>query len=69
MRIAASLLSGPPVDLAEDVPGLDRHNAALVLAAIAHANGSHESSDMTFDTDGKPAGFHALGSLHPWLEG
>lgn len=25
-------------DLSEDVPGLDRQPAALVLAAVAHAN-------------------------------
>ncbi|MFT8395936.1 hypothetical protein [Propionibacterium sp.] len=66
VRIAASLLGGPPVDLAEDIPGLDRHNAALVLAALAHANGSHEDSDMTFDAEGNRAGFADLGSLYPW---
>jgi len=43
---AASLSElGVPVDLADAVTGLDRHNLALVLAALSHANGSHEHKD------------------------
>jgi len=46
LRIAASLSElGVPVDLADAVTGLDRHNLALVLAALSHANGSHEHKD------------------------
>ena len=46
LRIAASLSElGVPVDLADAVTGLDRHNLALVVAAISHANGSHEHKD------------------------
>jgi len=46
LRIAASLSElGVPVDLADAVTGLDRHNLALVLAAVSHANGSHEHKD------------------------
>lgn len=56
-RIAASLLGGTPVDLSEDLPGLDRNLARLVLAAVAHANGSHEDSEVMF---GAPE------SLYPW---
>jgi len=37
LRIAASLAAGIPVDLADAVTGLDRHNLALVLAALSHA--------------------------------
>lgn len=53
---------------AEDVPGLDRVNADLVLAAIAHANGSHEGAEMDFDEDGRPTGISALPTLHAWPE-
>lgn len=42
LRIAASLLGGPPVDLSRNLPGLDREHFQLVLAAVAHANGRHE---------------------------
>ncbi len=46
LRIAASLSElGVPVDLADAVTGLDRHNLALVLAAVSHANGAHEHKD------------------------
>ncbi len=69
VRIAASLLGGPPVDLAEDVTGLDRTHMALVLAALAHANGSHEHSGITYDQAGHPAGFERLSTLYPWPEG
>lgn len=40
VRIAVSLLGGQPVDLSENIPGLDAPTLALVLDAIAHANGS-----------------------------
>lgn len=68
VRIAASLLGGVPVDLSEDVPGLDRRNLALVLAAIAHANGSHEHSVIRYGEDGAPQGFERVPSLYPWLK-
>lgn len=42
LRIAASLLGGPPVDLSRNLAGLDREHLQLVLAAIARANGSNE---------------------------
>lgn len=46
LRIAASLLGGPPVDLSRNLAGLDREHLQLVLAAVAHASGSHEHSPM-----------------------
>lgn len=67
VRIAASLLGGPPVDLAEEISGLDRPALALVLAALAHANGSHQHSDMTFDVDGRPR-IERLPALVAWPE-
>lgn len=68
VRIAASLLGGPPVALADEVTGVGQENLALVLAAIAHANGSHEASSVEFDDEGRPARFVQRGSLYPWPE-
>lgn len=63
-------ISGPsgdhPVSLYEDLPGLDRRGLLLVLAAIAHASGSHEHSDVVLDDDGRPRGFRRLDSAYPW---
>lgn len=44
LRIAASLLGGPPVDLSGNLAGLDREHLQLVLAAVAHASGVQERS-------------------------
>ena len=41
LRAAASLADGQPVDLGDLAAGLDRVGLALVLAAVAHAGGSH----------------------------
>ncbi len=66
VRVAASLLGGPAVDLAEDIPGLDRDSADLVLAAIAHANGSHQHSGFVYNEEGRPTGTTRYETLHPW---
>lgn len=66
IRIAVSLLEGPPVELAEVLPGLDREHLSLVLAAVAHAGGSHEISETEFTSDGTPSGSTRLGALYPW---
>jgi len=69
LRLAHSMAAGP---LNDDVPGLDRANIAIVLAAIAHLGGTHEHSDIVPDPDGKylvngePASIKRLGSLYPW---
>ena len=72
LRIAHSLAAG---ELGALVPGLDRDVAAIVLAALAHANGSHEhSGPPTPDQAGKlvdpGSGQRStcalLPSLHPW---
>ncbi|GHE06885.1 hypothetical protein GCM10011381_00550 [Klenkia taihuensis] len=42
LRAAASLAEGQPVALGDLAAGLDRPRLALLLAAIAHAGGSHE---------------------------
>lgn len=68
VRIAASLLDGPPVNLYDDIAGIDREHLVLVLAAIAHANGSHEHSGLVYNDDGRPTGFTRLGSAFGWPE-
>jgi len=44
LRIAGSLLGGPPVDLSRNLAGLDREHLQLVLVAAAHASGVQERS-------------------------
>ena len=65
VRIAASLLGGPAVDLSEDISGIDRESVALVLAVIAHATGSHEDSGIEIGPD-ETLAFSHLPSLFPW---
>ena len=45
LAVVAGLLGGDPVDLVDVAPGLDRANLTLVLAAVAHAGGSHQHTD------------------------
>jgi hypothetical protein len=63
LLIAGSLGSAKnhTVNLSEVLPGLDRANLAFVVAAVAHAGGSHEHSD--FGPDGRAVRFP---SLAPW---
>ena len=76
LRIAAALLGGRPVNLYQDIPGQDRDHVQLVLAAIAHASGSHEHSGRLVPdpegryraSDGTRLSFRRLGSLYPWPE-
>ena len=72
LRIAHSLAAG---ELGALVPGLDRDVTAMVLAAVAHANGSHEHSGaptpdpagrLVDPGSGKRFSFALLPSLHPW---
>lgn len=66
LMIAASLADvGVEVNLGDCIPGLDRKILNLVLAAIAHAGGSHEHSDFIVNADGT-ASFELLPSLYPW---
>ena len=69
LRIVASLAGGTPVNLYADLPGLDREHMQLVLAAMAHANGSHEHADLHIDHQRGGAVLDGrLLSLHPWPE-
>lgn len=49
-----------------DVAGIDREHVDLILAAIAHAAGTHEGSVATFNPDGRITGFTQPGTLHAW---
>ena len=55
LRIAASIGSddAPPAPLAEVLTGLDRRTLHLVLAAIAHAGGSHQQCAIVIEGDGR----------------
>ena len=65
--LAASLAEDVPVVLGDLVPGLDRENLDLVLAAIAHAGGSHQHANISVHEDGTVTrGKGLLDSLHPW---
>lgn len=70
LRLTRSLAGGEPVNLNDDIVGLDRELVQLVLAAIAHAAGSHQhGGEIQFDQDGRPIGFGKTpGSLYSWPE-
>lgn len=66
LMLAASLADvGVEVNLGDYLPGLDRKILDLVLAAVAHAGGSHEHSDFSVNADGT-ASFEQLPSLYLW---
>lgn len=67
LLLIASIGGGTPVDLSEVLPGLDRANLSMVLAAVSHAGGSHEHSMIDLNRDGT----HSISkqtSLYPWPE-
>jgi hypothetical protein len=55
LRIAASIGSDEanPVRLGDALSGLDRPTLRLVLAAVAHAGGSHQHSSLVIDRNGR----------------
>jgi hypothetical protein len=67
LAIAASLAAGLAVDLSEVVAGLDRHVLSLVLAAVAHAGGGHETgTGIRIAPDGLGVALVALPPICPW---
>ena len=66
LRAAAGLAEGQPVDLADLTAGLDRRELTLLLAALAHAAGSHEHREVRRDDDGVPRVGPPLGPLVAW---
>jgi hypothetical protein len=65
LLLAASIAGDGPVVLGDVLPGLDRVNVDLVLAACAHAAGSHEHSDLVMLPNGQGR-FDRLPTLYPW---
>ncbi len=66
LRAAVSLADGQPVDLADLTGGLDRAELTLLLAALAHAAGSHEQREVRYDDDGVLCAGAYLGPVTPW---
>lgn len=65
LTVVAALVDRRPVDdLGDILAGLDRRTLALVLAALAHAAGSHEQADLV--RDGDQLMFVSLPALVPW---
>lgn len=68
--VALSLLAGGDhaVDLSQVLPGVDRHGMDLVLAAVAHAGGSHADRAIERNEYGNATGGigRRLPPLHPW---
>lgn len=67
VRLAASLIGEEKVNLNDELSGNDRGTTALLLAAVAHASGSHEGSDVRYDAEGAPY-FVRPGTLYAWPE-
>jgi hypothetical protein len=66
LRAAASLADGQPIDLADLTAGVDRPELTLLLAALAHAAGSHEHRDVVRDDEGTPHAGPLVGPVVPW---
>jgi hypothetical protein len=67
LSIVASIGGSWPLILNDALPGLDRNLLDLVLAAVAHAAGSHQGAVMTENPDGSMSIDHT-GTLYPWPE-
>jgi hypothetical protein len=68
LRLVSALLEPRTVDLGDIASGIDRASLGLVLAAVAHAGGSHQHTELQVGEDGRPVGFAELGSLYAWPE-
>ena len=66
--VAALLDPDQPVDIGDIASGVDRCHLDLVLAAIAHAGGSHQHAAIIRDHEAGTARMIRQGSLHPWPE-
>lgn len=67
LLLVASLAGDSLVTLGDVLPGLDRDLMNLVLAAVAHAAGTHEGSEFIEAPDGSVS-FKRAHSLYPWPE-
>jgi hypothetical protein len=66
LRAVVSIADGHPVDLGDLAAGLDRRALILVLAALAHAAGSHDHRAIAYDPDGIPHLGDPLPPLVAW---
>lgn len=66
LSAAVSIANGHPVDLGDLAARLDRRALPLVLAAIAHAAGSHDHRASAYDPDGIPHLGDRLPPLVAW---
>ncbi len=57
---------GPVINLSDTISALGREQLTLVLAGIAHANGSHQSSGIEIDPITGTASITRHASLYPW---
>jgi len=57
---------GPAINLSDTISALGREQLTLVLAGIAHANGSHQSSGIEIDPITGTASITQHASLYPW---
>ncbi len=66
LQIAAALSDGDvAVNLGHALAGLDREHVHLVLAAVAHAAGTHEHQDIAIRPDGTVT-FCRPGAFYRW---
>lgn len=68
LLLVASLSGDALITLGDVVPGLDRDLVKLVLAAVAHAAGTHEGVEVIHTPDGRGSIRKVSGSLYPWPE-
>lgn len=67
LRIVASLAGGAPVHLDDVLSGNDRDATALVLAAVAHAAGSHDYPNIVVDQEaGVARNLGRFPTLYEW---
>ena len=59
--------AGPLWNLGGILAGVDRDNLTLILAALAHAGGSHEQVDASYTDDGLV--FLPLAPIVAWPDG
>ncbi|WP_062516041.1 hypothetical protein [Demequina gelatinilytica] len=64
--VAVSLLGGDPVQLDEVLPRLTREHLEVVLAAMAHASGSHDHTDASAELLAAGASPSRVGAAYPW---
>ncbi|MCA4132900.1 hypothetical protein [Arthrobacter sp. M4] len=65
LLFAASLAEGIEINLADVIPGLERAEVELILAAISHASASHECPPSAAGNDG-PTRAAPMTALYPW---